>query len=131
MSQSHFLKTVLEHDQNYCNHVQQSCVLLPLKQLLYRQRLGCVITCCQLLSSGCLCCVETAIKQQYDGGSLLSVCDNTAINCDELVKIANLLPSVYPEIHINYLHAEFNQNLIDLKQKFRNSSTNSNVVGAG
>lgn len=40
MSQLHFLKTVLEHDQNYCNHVQQSCVLLPLKQLLYRQRLG-------------------------------------------------------------------------------------------
>lgn len=46
------------------------------------------------------------------------------------LKLQIYYPSVYTEIHINYLHAEFNQTLIDLKQKFRNSSTNSNVVGA-
>lgn len=47
------------------------------------------------------------------------------------LKLQIYYPSVYTEIHINYLLAEFNQTLIDLKQKFRNSSTNSNVVGAG
>lgn len=44
--------------------------------------------------------------------------DNATINCGNVVKIANMLPSVvcYTEIHIKYLRSQFNQNLMTLKQ---------------
>lgn len=41
-----------------------------------------------------------------------------ACNCNKSVKIANLLSSVHTYIHINYLHREFSQKLIDLKYIF-------------
>lgn len=59
-----------------------------------------------------LCCVRTAIKRQEDrvsqsvigrgqaGNCFHSVCDNTEIDCDKLVKITNLLPSTYTGVHI-------------------------------
>lgn len=33
--------------------------------------------------------------------------------------------------HINYLHSESNQSLIELKQKFQNPSINNNIIDAG
>lgn len=57
-----------------------------------------------------------------------AVCDNMTINCDKSVKTVNLEQSVFPEIHINYLHSKSNQNLVNFKQKFRNSFTDCHVV---
>lgn len=57
-----------------------------------------------------------------------AVCDNMTINSDKSVKTVNLEQSVFPEIHINYLHSKSNQNLVNFKQKFRNSFTDCHVV---
>lgn len=57
--------------------------------------------------------------------AVTSVCDNMAIT-NVLPYAANLL-FMYTEIHFNYLHSEFIQNLVDMKETF----TNSDIVAAG
>lgn len=54
-----------------------------------------------------------------------SVCGHMVINCDKSMKSANLLPSVYKEIHMKYLHSESRQSLVELKQKFKYFPTNT------
>lgn len=61
--------------------------------------------------------------------AVTSVCDNMAIT-NVLPYAANLLFTC-TEIHINYLHSEFIQNLVDMKENFTNSSTYSDIVAAG
>lgn len=47
-----------------------------------------------------------------------SVCDNTVVNCDETVKNKSLLLFICKDIHINFLHSESSNKLIDLNQKY-------------
>lgn len=53
------------------------------------------------------------------GSDMQFICDDT----DKLAKITNLLPSAYTQIHINYF--QIAERTWDIKQKARNSSTNS------
>lgn len=53
-----------------------------------------------------------------------------AINCDKSAENPHKLLSSYTESYFNYLHSKSSQNFIDLKLKFRNSSTNTDKVAA-
>lgn len=64
------------------------------------------------------------------------VWDNVPINCDNLqtsccliAQILNRNSSV--QVYIKEKHSESTQNLLDVKQEFTSSSTNSDVVATG
>lgn len=77
---------------------------------------------------------KTATRQSQSATSLQSMCGWMSscwyLTCSLLLFAANL-SFKNTEIHINYLQSESSQNLINLKQNFRNSSTNIDVVAAG
>lgn len=77
-----------------------------------------IAACCQLSSSEWL-------SDQWQSG-----CGSMVVNCDKSAKIVNLLPSVANLLLFPYTKMKSSQNLVCLKQKFTNSSTNSDIAAA-
>lgn len=79
-------RKIVVGEQNHCRPVQSTRNLLALEIFPSKTGPGCVTTRSQLPSSNRLCCVETAIKWQWEGVSLLSVSENTGIKDGRLKK---------------------------------------------
>lgn len=100
-----------------CNEL---AVLFPLKSLLSKIETRSMITPSRWSSLSWLWCVKIGNKMESVcnrmGSSLQlhAVWDNMSINCDLLLS-ASLLPSMYSEIHINYLNLESSLKLIRWK----------------
>lgn len=68
-------------------------------------------------------CYQIETEWGQVGNHMQSVWDNTANNCDRLVKMSILLLFTYTDLHLKQkftLASEFSQNLTGLNQKIRN-----------
>lgn len=72
---------------------------------------------------------QSAINLGQVCNYMQSVCDNVTKISNLLLLFGNLFPSTRTETHINDLHSSWN--LMGLKQKIRNSTSNSDGVAAG
>lgn len=115
---SHTSKNSPQHNQTYCKMF--AVISLPLKRFL-----GHMI----YIFRAALVHEDMSVLKLNKNKLLITcnlVCCNTTVNCNNLASVANILQSTQKftlTVHI--------QNLIELRENFRNSSTKNDALAAG